>query len=50
VREVLSVPGSLASRNATGGTAPDRVAEQLEAAHAKSSELRTWASRPIDIR
>lgn len=50
VREVLSVPGSLASRNATGGTAPDRVAEQLEAAHAKSSELHTWASRPIDIR
>ena len=50
VREVLSVPGSLASRNATGGTAPDRVAEQLEAAHAKSSELRTWASRSIDIR
>ena len=31
VREVLSVPGSLVSRNATGGTAPDRVAEQLEA-------------------
>lgn len=37
VREVLSVAGSLASRDAVGGTAPIRVAEQLdratEAAH-----------------
>ena len=32
VREVLSVEGSLASRDATGGTAPVRVAEQLRAA------------------
>ncbi|GAA1778898.1 argininosuccinate lyase [Nostocoides veronense] len=32
VREVLSVPGSLASRDAKGGTAPVRVAEQLIAA------------------
>ena len=30
VREVLTVPGSLASRNSRGGTAPERVAEQLE--------------------
>ena len=30
VREVLSVQGSLASRSARGGTAPVRVAEQLE--------------------
>ncbi|QVQ52083.1 argininosuccinate lyase [Spiractinospora alimapuensis] len=29
VREVLSVPGSLASRSAKGGTAPARVAEQI---------------------
>jgi argininosuccinate lyase len=29
VREVLSVEGSIASRNARGGTAGDRVAEQL---------------------
>src|ERR1700744_5523891 len=28
VREVLTVPGSLASRNSAGGTAPDRVREQ----------------------
>ncbi|GAA2017179.1 argininosuccinate lyase [Nocardiopsis rhodophaea] len=30
VREVLSVAGSLASRASKGGTAPDRVTEQLE--------------------
>ncbi|MFD6952280.1 argininosuccinate lyase [Nocardiopsis sp. TSRI0078] len=30
VREVLTVPGSLASRSGRGGTAPVRVAEQLE--------------------
>ncbi|RCV53031.1 argininosuccinate lyase [Marinitenerispora sediminis] len=30
VREVLTVPGSLESRSARGGTAPKRVAEQLE--------------------
>ena len=31
VREVLTVAGSLASRNARGGTAPDAGAEQLAA-------------------
>ncbi|MFD9736867.1 argininosuccinate lyase [Umezawaea sp. NPDC059074] len=30
VRDVLTVHGSIASRNAHGGTAPDRVAEQLK--------------------
>ncbi|QTR02282.1 argininosuccinate lyase [Saccharothrix algeriensis] len=30
VRSVLTVEGSIASRDAHGGTAPDRVAEQLE--------------------
>lgn len=44
VREVLSVEGSLASRSAVGGTAPARVAEQLEAARRRSTELREWAS------
>ncbi len=29
VRDVLTVEGSVASRDARGGTAPDRVAEQL---------------------
>ncbi|UFU05064.1 argininosuccinate lyase [Ruania halotolerans] len=40
VREVLSVDGSLASRDAVGGTAPVRVAEQLEAAKARAAALR----------
>ncbi len=31
VRDVLTVEGSVASRNGAGGTAPERVAEQLEA-------------------
>ncbi len=43
VREVLSVEGSLASRDAVGGTAPARVAEQLEAAKERATEYRFWA-------
>ncbi|MBD9699767.1 argininosuccinate lyase [Flavimobilis sp. GY10621] len=42
VRSVLSVEGSLASRDAVGGTAPVRVAEQLEAARARASEFRAF--------
>ncbi|NCT89925.1 argininosuccinate lyase [Cellulomonas sp. APG4] len=45
VRSVLTVEGSIASRSATGGTAPVRVAEQLAAARARSAELRTWSRR-----
>lgn len=47
VREVLSVPGSLASRSAKGGTAPDRVAEQLDRAVERVGELRAWAEQPV---
>jgi len=43
VRDVLSVPGSLASRDAVGGTAPARVAEQLELAAAAARQAREWA-------
>ncbi|MEV7973154.1 argininosuccinate lyase [Cellulomonas sp. NPDC089187] len=42
VREVLTVEGSVASRDARGGTAPARVAEQLTRARSRSAELRTW--------
>ncbi len=42
VRAVLTVDGSLASRDAVGGTAPVRVAEQLEACRARADELRGW--------
>jgi argininosuccinate lyase len=43
VRSVLSVAGSLASRDAVGGTAPDRVAEQLAAAKETAAAARRWA-------
>ena len=39
VREVLTVAGSLASRDAVGGTAPARVAEQLQQAR---EEIARW--------
>ncbi len=42
VREVLSVQGSLASRDAVGGTAPVRVAEQLAAARQALAQARAW--------
>ncbi|PWJ25392.1 argininosuccinate lyase [Branchiibius hedensis] len=50
VRRVLTVEGSLASRDATGGTAPARVAEQLTAATKTSQEYRTWADELPQIR
>ncbi|GGN01587.1 argininosuccinate lyase [Terrabacter tumescens] len=47
VRSVLSVEGSLASRDAAGGTAPVRVAEQLAAARGRLSEARAWTSTTV---
>ncbi len=44
VRRVLSVAGSLASRDAKGGTAPARVAEQLDAARTAAGTARGWAT------
>ncbi|CAA9324024.1 MAG: Argininosuccinate lyase [uncultured Nocardioidaceae bacterium] len=43
VREVLSVEGSVASRDARGGTAPARVREQLDELALVAEPLRTWA-------
>jgi argininosuccinate lyase len=43
VRSVLSVRGSLESRNAKGGTAPQRVREQLELVRARVAEGRRFA-------
>ena len=43
VRSVLTVDGSLASRDAVGGTAPARVAEQLDQARRVVADLRAWA-------
>ena len=44
VRDVLSVPGALASRSAKGGTAPDRVREQLDVVRGRVDEARAWVT------
>jgi argininosuccinate lyase len=44
VRTVLSVPGALAARKAYGGTAPERVAEQIVALRAAVEEHAAWAA------
>jgi argininosuccinate lyase len=47
VREVLDVAGSLASRDARGGTAPVRVTEQRARLADRLAALRGWATRPV---
>ncbi|WP_315770168.1 argininosuccinate lyase [Rhodococcoides kroppenstedtii] len=42
VRSVLTVDGSIASRDSRGGTAPVRVAEQLAGVRARAARLREW--------
>jgi argininosuccinate lyase len=42
VRSVLTVDGSVASRDGRGGTAPDRVAEQLAELRAVAADHRAW--------
>ncbi|HEX4976375.1 MAG TPA: argininosuccinate lyase, partial [Nocardioides sp.] len=42
VREVLSVEGSVASRDSRGGTAPARVSEQLAELRASVEDHRAW--------
>ncbi|MFD6452350.1 hypothetical protein ACFWF3_16335, partial [Nocardia sp. NPDC060220] len=44
VREVLTVQGSIASRNARGGTAGVRVAEQLDEVRKTADDARAWLS------
>ncbi len=50
VRSVLSVAGSLSSRDAKGGTAPVRVAEQLTLLREQAEVSRTWASAAPVVR
>ena len=45
VREVLSVTGAIAARSGRGGTAPERVAEQLSRLTAEIEEQAAWAAR-----
>lgn len=47
VRSVLSVEGSISSRNAWGGTALERVSEQLERAQACYDQARIWANTEV---
>ena len=47
VRAVLDVPGALRARSAPGGTAPDRVAEQLAALERTLQGHRAWAAEPV---
>jgi argininosuccinate lyase len=47
VREVLTVEGSVASRNARGGTAGVRVVEQLGGVRSEAKSLRSWV-RPTE--
>jgi argininosuccinate lyase len=42
VREVLTIHGSVNSRDAHGGTAPARVAEQLDRVRQDTARLRRW--------
>ncbi len=50
VREVLSVAGSLRSRDARGGTAPARVAEQLDLVIRQVAAHRRWAATAVQVR
>ncbi|MBV9013920.1 MAG: argininosuccinate lyase [Pseudonocardiales bacterium] len=45
VRRVLDVAGSIGSRDAYGGTAPDRVAEQLQRARHAVGVHRAWTAQ-----
>jgi argininosuccinate lyase len=45
VREVLTVPGSIGSRDGRGGTAPGRVAEQLGELRSTIDDAREWISK-----
>ena len=46
VREVLTVEGSIASRDGRGGTAPSRVAEQLGRVGERVAAARGWSETP----
>ncbi|GAA4400155.1 argininosuccinate lyase [Ornithinibacter aureus] len=50
VRAVLSVEGSMSSRSARGGTAPVRVAEQLQRVVATAGDHRAWSAVQPTVR
>jgi len=50
VHDVLTVAGSLASRDAAGGTAPVRVAEQRALLLVRLAQCRKWVEIPLPVR
>jgi argininosuccinate lyase len=44
VREVLNVPGAIGSRKAYGGTAPERVQEQIDSLRVLANDHADWAA------
>jgi argininosuccinate lyase len=47
VRQVLTVPGALAARKGHGGTAPERVADQITVLRAEVDKHAAWASGDV---
>ena len=47
VRQVLTVEGSVASRTGFGGTAPNRVAEQLARLRERSATQSLWTRTAV---
>ena len=47
VRSVLTVEGSVGARLGRGGTAPERVREQIAEAEAGLAAARTWAASAL---
>jgi argininosuccinate lyase len=41
---VLNVPGAIASRKAYGGTAPERVQEQIDTLRTLANDHADWAA------
>ena len=50
VRSVLTVEGSVAARKGVGGTAPERVAEQLVSVQARIQEHRIFTASRIETK
>ena len=47
VRSVLTVGGSVGARRGHGGTAPERVREQIAEAEASLADSREWAATAL---
>ncbi|NLW14218.1 MAG: argininosuccinate lyase [Trueperella sp.] len=50
VRQVLTVEGSVAARSGRGGTAPDRVRDQMDEARKQISKLRSFTNSRVEAR